>query len=67
MARKLTHLDEAGAARMVDVAAKPVTQRQAVAECRVRMAPETIAAVREASLAKGDALGVARVAGILAA
>jgi len=52
---------------MVDVAAKPVTQREAVAECCVRMAPETIAAVRASELSKGDALAVARVAGIMAA
>ena len=63
----LTHLDESGAARMVDVGAKPVTQREAVAECLVRMAPETLKALREATLAKGDAQGVARVAGIMAA
>lgn len=65
--RRLTHLDDKGQARMVDVAAKPVTQREAVAECRVRMAAETLRAVRESEVAKGDALGVARVAGILAA
>ena len=52
---------------MVDVAAKPVTQREAVAECSVRMAAQTIAAVRDSELAKGDALAVARVAGIMAA
>jgi cyclic pyranopterin phosphate synthase len=68
MARpRLTHLDAAGAARMVDVGGKPVSRREAVAECRVVMAPATLAAVRDAQLAKGDALGVARVAGILAA
>lgn len=68
MARpRLTHLDSAGAARMVDVAGKPQTPREAVAECTVRMAPETVRAVAEAQLAKGDALGVARVAGIMAA
>jgi len=52
---------------MVDVGAKPVTQREAVAECRVRMSAETVALVGGANLAKGDALGVARVAGIMAA
>jgi cyclic pyranopterin phosphate synthase len=52
---------------MVDVGEKPVTQREAVAECTVRMAPATLAAVRESQLAKGDALAVARVAGIMAA
>lgn len=66
MARRLTHLDEKGAARMVDVGAKAATVREAMAECIVRMAPETIDAVREGT-AKGDALGVARVAGIMAA
>ncbi|MEP7105828.1 MAG: cyclic pyranopterin monophosphate synthase MoaC [Chloroflexota bacterium] len=68
MARpRLTHLDAAGAARMVDVGGKPVTRREAVAECRVVMAAATLAAVRDVQLAKGDALGVARVAGIQAA
>jgi cyclic pyranopterin phosphate synthase len=52
---------------MVDVGAKPASSREAVAECVVRMAPETIRAVREATLAKGDAISVARVAGIMAA
>src|SRR3979411_1008456 len=63
----LTHLDESGAARMVDVGAKAETRREATAECLVRMAPETLRAIRESELAKGDALGVARVAGIMAA
>ena len=66
MARRLTHLDEKGAARMVDVGTKATTVREAMAECIVRMATETIDAVREGT-AKGDALGVARVAGIMAA
>ena len=64
--QRLTHLDEKGAARMVDVAGKAVTVREAVAECVVRMAPGTVRAVREGT-AKGDALQVARVAGIMAA
>jgi cyclic pyranopterin phosphate synthase len=64
---RLTHLDETGAAHMVDVGAKPESHREATAECFVRMAPETVLAIREATLAKGDALGVARVAGIMAA
>jgi len=64
--KRLTHLDDKGAARMVDVADKAPTAREAIAECTVRMAPETIAAVR-AGTAKGDALQVARVAGIMAA
>lgn len=65
--RRLTHLDESGSARMVDVAGKPATSREAVAECLVRMSSDTVRAIREATLAKGDALAVARVAGILAA
>ena len=64
---KLTHLDEEGAARMVDVEGKPVTSREAVAECVVRMSAETLRAVRESTLVKGDAISVARVAGIMAA
>ena len=52
---------------MVDVGAKPETRREATAECLVRMAPATLRALREAELGKGDALGVARVAGIMAA
>jgi cyclic pyranopterin phosphate synthase len=66
VAKRLTHLDEKGAARMVDVADKLATVREATAECVVRMAPETVRAVREGT-AKGDALQVARVAGIMAA
>src|SRR5437016_3236980 len=64
---RLTHVDETGAARMVEVGSKAETQREATAECFVRMAAATVRAVREATLAKGDALGVARVAGIMAA
>jgi cyclic pyranopterin monophosphate synthase len=64
--KRLTHLDERGAARMVDVADKPLTVREALAECLVRMAPGTLRAVEEGT-AKGDALQVARVAGIMAA
>jgi cyclic pyranopterin phosphate synthase len=66
MAKRLTHLDQAGAARMVDVAEKAVTSREALAECVVRMAPATLRAVR-AGTAKGDAIQVARIAGIMAA
>ncbi|HXN90563.1 MAG TPA: cyclic pyranopterin monophosphate synthase MoaC [Candidatus Sulfotelmatobacter sp.] len=66
MAKRLTHLDEKGAARMVDVADKATTVREATAECVVRMADATVRAVREGT-AKGDALQVARVAGIMAA
>lgn len=66
VAKRLTHLDDKGAARMVDVADKMVTVREALAESVVRMASETVQAVREGT-AKGDALQVARVAGIMAA
>lgn len=66
VAKRLTHIDEKGAARMVDVSDKAVTAREAVAECIVRMAPATIKAVREGT-PKGDALQVARVAAIMAA
>jgi cyclic pyranopterin monophosphate synthase len=66
MAKRLTHLDDKGAARMVDVADKASTVREALAECVVRMEPSTVRAVK-AGTAKGDALQVARVAGIMAA
>jgi len=66
VAKRLTHLDDKGAARMVDVADKASTVREALAECIVRMAPATLRAVK-AGTAKGDALQVARVAGIMAA
>ncbi len=62
-----THLDERGRARMVDVAPKAITQRRAVARGRVLMAPEVAQAVADQAVAKGDVLGVARVAGIQAA
>jgi cyclic pyranopterin phosphate synthase len=63
----LTHLDEAGAARMVDVSDKPDTKRKAVAEGRIGMSREALAAIREGTAKKGDVIAVARVAGILAA
>ncbi len=63
----LTHLDEAGNARMVDVGAKPETARRARAEARLRMSPETAAAVARGDAPKGDVLGAARLAGIGAA
>jgi len=65
--KKLTHLSRRGEARMVDVSAKPVTERVAVAEGRVMMAPKTLAIVRQGDAKKGDVLGIARVAGIQAA
>ena len=64
---QLTHLDEHGAARMVDVGGKPQTARSATAEGRIRMGPATLAAVREGSGPKGDVLAAARIAGIMAA
>jgi len=64
---KLTHFDDAGRARMVDVGAKDVTRRVAIASGRVDMQPETIALIREGRAAKGDVLGVAQVAAIMAA
>ena len=63
----LTHIDEQGHARMVDVSGKEVTKRVATARAVVTMQPETLAKIRQNELAKGDALGVARVAGVLAA
>jgi molybdenum cofactor biosynthesis protein MoaC len=64
---ELTHLDRSGSARMVDVGAKPVTERRARAEARLRMSPETAAAVARGDAPKGDVLGTARLAGIGAA
>ena len=64
---RLTHFDEAGRAAMVDVSDKPETTRTAVARGRVVMAPETLARIREGGTGKGDVLGVARIAGIMAA
>jgi cyclic pyranopterin monophosphate synthase len=66
-AKKLTHLSGSGEARMVDVSGKPATERVAVAEGHVIMLPETLDIVRKGDAKKGDALGVARVAGIMAA
>ena len=64
---QLTHLDDAGSARMVDVGAKDETQRRATAEARLRMSPETAAALARGDAPKGDVLGTARIAGIGAA
>ena len=63
----LTHLDETGAARMVDVAGKPVTAREAVATGRINMSPEAATAIRAGSVKKGDVLATVRIAGIMAA
>ena len=64
---KLTHLDDSGAARMVDIADKPATAREAVAEGRITMSPEALAAIRDGTTKKGDVLAVARIAGIMGA
>lgn len=64
---RLTHLDESGAAHMVDVSAKPVTAREAVATGIVTMSAEALAAIHDGRVAKGDVLAVARIAGIQAA
>lgn len=63
----LTHLDEQGRARMVDVGAKAETAREAIARGEVRMSPETLRLIATGGAAKGDVLGVARIAGIMAA
>lgn len=63
----LTHIDDAGKASMVDVSAKPITKREARAQAVVNMKPETVQAIRDNMLAKGDALATARIAGIMAA
>ena len=64
---KFSHFDEAGNARMVDVGSKEPTHREAVAEGKVEMAPETYQMIREGKAAKGDVIGVSRIAGIMAA
>ena len=64
---EFSHLDEHGKARMVDVGAKDVTHRTATARCTVRMTNETLHAITDGTLPKGDVLAVARVAGIQAA
>jgi cyclic pyranopterin phosphate synthase len=65
--RPLTHLNERGEAHIVDISEKPPTRRRAVASGRLDARPETIAAILGGGLAKGDALAVARIAGIMAA
>ena len=64
---RLTHLDESGAARMVDVGGKAQSARSATAAGRIRMAADTLAAVRDGSGPKGDVFAAARIAGIMAA
>ncbi len=67
MSPELTHLDESGRARMVDVGEKPATERRAVARATVRVSAQTAGKVRAGDAPKGDVLGVARIAGIQAA
>ncbi|MGI9240816.1 MAG: cyclic pyranopterin monophosphate synthase MoaC [Verrucomicrobiales bacterium] len=67
MAKRLTHLDESGAASMVDVSDKPISRREAVASAFIRLQSETLELIAENRIKKGDVLGVARIAGIGAA
>ena len=67
MGERLTHLDAEGRARMVDVSAKPVTAREAVAQGRVRMAPDTLRRALARDAPKGDVRAVAEIAGVMAA
>ena len=67
MAESLTHLDSAGPAHMVDVSQKAVTERTAIAEGMVTMLPATLALIRSGNAGKGDVIGTARIAGIMAA
>lgn len=64
---KLTHLDDSGAARMVDISAKPATRREATAEGYIHVAPDALAAIAAQAVKKGDVLATARIAGIMAA
>ena len=63
----LTHVDVAGKAQMVDISAKSTTERMARARGCIRMKPETLASIRDNSIAKGDVLAVAKIAGIMGA
>jgi cyclic pyranopterin phosphate synthase len=65
--KKLTHVDERGKARMVDVSGKPISRRAAVARGTIRLKPATIALIKANQMVKGDVLGTARLAGIQAA
>lgn len=67
MSARLTHLNAKGEAHIVDIGGKAVTARRAVAEARLSALPETVAAIMGGSLKKGDAVAVARIAGIMAA
>jgi cyclic pyranopterin phosphate synthase len=64
---QLTHLDARGHVRMVDVGAKPITRREAIARGAIQMAPATLAAITDGTLKKGEAIATARLAGIMAA
>jgi cyclic pyranopterin phosphate synthase len=64
---KLSHFDESGRAHMVDVGKKPLTERQAIAGCRIVMEPETLRLITEGNVKKGDVFSVARLSGIMAA
>lgn len=65
--KELSHFDEQGRSRMVDVSEKQETKRQAIARGQVKMKPETVALIRAGGMAKGDVLGVARIGAIMAA
>jgi cyclic pyranopterin phosphate synthase len=67
MKKKLTHLDEKGKAKMVDVSEKDLTEREAVAVGRVKVSSETLDLIKEGNIPKGDVLTVSRLAGIMAA
>ncbi|MFC1491274.1 cyclic pyranopterin monophosphate synthase MoaC [Nitrospinota bacterium] len=67
MSQELTHIDERGQARMVEVGEKPETAREAIARGRIEMKSETLRLILEGGLPKGDVLGTARVAGVMAA
>src|SRR5690349_12798258 len=67
MSERLTHLDAGGQAQMVDVSVKDVTVREAAASARVRLSAAAVAALRDRTVPKGDALAVARIAGIMGA
>ncbi len=67
MDKKLSHIDESGRARMVDIGHKPVTEREAVAKGEVIMQPDTLDMIQQGELKKGDVLSVAQLAGVMAA
>lgn len=67
MSDQLTHFNEQNRARMVDVSEKNITKREAVAQSKITMKPETLARIREGRVEKGDVLAVAQVAGVMAA